>query len=60
VSSRQTDDRPDDGPVRSALRENIEALRERRKQEKRDVSSEDKLAVRSPLSPAAYGLFICI
>jgi uncharacterized membrane protein len=45
VSSRQTsDDRSGEGELSSALRENIEALRERRKQEKRDASSEDKLA----------------
>jgi uncharacterized membrane protein len=44
VSSRQTDDRPDEGQLSSALRGNIEALRERRKQEKRDASSEEKLA----------------
>lgn len=44
MSSRQTDDRPDEGQLRSALRGNIEALRERRKQEKRDASSEEKLA----------------
>jgi uncharacterized membrane protein len=44
VSSRQTDDSPDEGQLSSALRGNIEALRERRKQEKRDASSEEKLA----------------
>jgi uncharacterized membrane protein len=44
VSSRQTDDSLDEGQLSSALRGNIEALRERRKQEKRDASSEEKLA----------------
>jgi uncharacterized membrane protein len=45
VSSRPTaDDRADEGELSSALRKNIEALRERRKQEKRNASREDKLA----------------
>jgi uncharacterized membrane protein len=45
VSSRQTiDERPDEGELNSALRRNIEALRERRKTEKRDASNEEKLA----------------
>lgn len=45
MSSRPTaDDRADEGELSSALRKNIEALRERRKQEKRNASREDKLA----------------
>jgi uncharacterized membrane protein len=45
VSSRQTsDERPNENDLSSALRRNIEALRERRKKEKRDASSEEKLA----------------
>jgi uncharacterized membrane protein len=44
VPSRQTDDRLDEGELISALRGNIESLRERRKQEKRAASSEEKLA----------------
>src|SRR4051794_17468073 len=45
VSLRQTaDDRQNEGELNSALRGNIDALRERRKQEKRDASSEEKLA----------------
>ena len=45
MSSRQTADDPaDEGELSSALRGNIEALRERRKQEKRNSSREEKLA----------------
>jgi uncharacterized membrane protein len=45
VSSRPTtDDRVDEGELSSALRNNIEALRERREQEKRSASREEKLA----------------
>lgn len=45
MSLRQTaDDRADTGELSSALRGNIEALRERRKQEKRNASREEKLA----------------
>jgi uncharacterized membrane protein len=45
VSSRQTaDNQADEGELSSALRGNIEALRERRKQEKRNSSREEKLA----------------
>jgi uncharacterized membrane protein len=45
VSSRATaDDRADEGELSSALRNNIEALRERREQEKRNASKEEKLA----------------
>jgi uncharacterized membrane protein len=45
VSLRQTaDDRQNEGELNSALRGNIDALRERRKQEKREASSEEKLA----------------
>jgi uncharacterized membrane protein len=45
VSSRPTtDDRADEGELSSALRNNIEALRERREQEKRSASREEKLA----------------
>ena len=36
--------RTDKGELSSALRKNIEALRERRKQEKRNASGEEKLA----------------
>jgi uncharacterized membrane protein len=45
VSSRPTtDDRAGEGELSSALRNNIEALRERREQEKRNASREEKLA----------------
>jgi uncharacterized membrane protein len=45
VSSRPTtDDRVDEGELSSALRNNIEALRDRREQEKRSASREEKLA----------------
>ena len=45
MSSRPTtDDRVDEGELSSALRNNIEALRERREQEKRSASREEKLA----------------
>jgi uncharacterized membrane protein len=45
VSSRPTaDDRADEGELSSALRKNIEALRKRREQEKRNASREEKLA----------------
>jgi uncharacterized membrane protein len=45
VSSRQTiDESPHEGELSSALRRNIEALQERRKTEKRDASTEEKLA----------------
>jgi uncharacterized membrane protein len=45
VSSRQTiDEGPHEGELSSALRRNIEALQERRKTEKRDASTEEKLA----------------
>ena len=45
MSSRPTtDDRVDEGELSSALRNNIEALRERREQEKRNASREEKLA----------------
>jgi uncharacterized membrane protein len=45
VPSRQTADEPaDGGELSSALRGNIEALRERRKEEKRNASREEKLA----------------
>jgi uncharacterized membrane protein len=45
VSSRPTtDDHVDEGELSSALRNNIEALRERREQEKRSASREEKLA----------------
>ena len=45
MSSRPTaDDRADEGELSSALRNNIEALRERREQEKRNASREEKLA----------------
>ncbi|WP_311968050.1 DUF1003 domain-containing protein [Bradyrhizobium archetypum] len=38
------DHRADDGGLSSALRKNIEALRSRREQERRDAAAEDKLA----------------
>jgi uncharacterized membrane protein len=45
VLSRQTiDERPHGGELSSALRRNIETLRERRKTEKREASNEEKLA----------------
>jgi uncharacterized membrane protein len=45
VPARQTiDERPQEGELSSALRRNIEALRKRRETEKRDASSEEKLA----------------
>jgi uncharacterized membrane protein len=45
VSSRPTtDDRADEGELNSALRNNIEALREQREQDKRNASREEKLA----------------
>jgi uncharacterized membrane protein len=45
VASRPTaDDRANEGELSSALRKNIEALRERREQEKRNASREEKLA----------------
>ena len=45
MSSRPTtDDRVDEGELSSALRNNIEALRDRREQEKRSASREEKLA----------------
>jgi uncharacterized membrane protein len=45
VSSRQTiDERPHEGELSSALRRNIETLRERRKTEKREAGNEEKVA----------------
>ena len=45
MPSRQTADEPTDGgDLSSALRGNIEALRERREQEKRNANREEKLA----------------
>jgi uncharacterized membrane protein len=45
VSSRQTiDEYPREGELSSALRRNIETLRERRKTQKREASNEEKLA----------------
>jgi uncharacterized membrane protein len=45
VSLRPTaDDRPNEGELNSALRRNIEALRERRKKDKHDATSQEKLA----------------
>jgi uncharacterized membrane protein len=45
VSSRQTiDEHPHEGELSSALRRNIETLRERRKMEKLEASNEEKLA----------------
>ena len=45
MSSRQTiDEHTHEGELSSALRRNIETLRERRKTQKREASNEEKLA----------------